>query len=285
MDIVSPESNPEKAGHAHEPEVTVPVIVNDTISETINGVNVETGNNVIVEPVNSTASIPATITDITVDSVIGMGDIVQVMDDVTGAAVHTIQDVSGKFETIVTGSEAGSGSCVIQNVTVEAVNPGDSPVIKTEAEECVNMVQNVIVEDGCIRSTPVPIECAVEDVDNMKVHQVAIKILNTEQELAGTDEPCLEPSAKRFCVETADGQTYMVAMPSHIDGEAVAAMQGTTLAELQGLQEPKQNVDVTQAWFTSRDDKTALSSKGMQRMKFLPSQMCVLNLEREILSV
>ncbi|XP_064633365.1 cyclin-D-binding Myb-like transcription factor 1 [Lineus longissimus] len=264
MDIVCRESNPKEAGNTRESEVTVAVIVDSAIPETTKGVNMETGNNVIVEPVNSAASIPATITDIALESVTGVGDIVQVMDEVTGAAVHTIQDVGGKFETIVTGGEAGT--CLIQNVTVEAVDPGDSPVIKTETEECVNMV-HVVEEDGCLRSTPVPIECAVEDVDNMKVHQVAIKILNTDQELPGneiTDDACLEPSAKRFCVEAADGQTYMVAMPSHIDGEAVAAMQGTTLAELQALHDPKQNVDVTQAWFTSRDDKTALSSKGQQ---------------------
>jgi hypothetical protein len=80
------------------------------------------------------------------------------------------------------------------------------------------------------------------------------------------DESCLEPSAKRICVEAADGQRYMVTMPSQqIDGDAVAAMQvtPTCIPEFEDLQNPKEKVDVTQAWFTSRDDKTALTSKGM----------------------
>jgi hypothetical protein len=51
------------------------------------------------------------------------------------------------------------------------------------------MVENIVVENGSMSAAPVPIECAVEDVDNMKM-QVSIQILNTgpDQEIAGNFE-------------------------------------------------------------------------------------------------
>ena len=104
----------------------------------------------------------------------------------------TVEDVNcGEYSSDVQSVKAVDENVVIPdgddmatNVTVEAVmnTIADLPDgIKTENEECVNMAEN---GDAMGHGSPVPIECAVEDVDNMKV-QVAIKILNSGQDITG----------------------------------------------------------------------------------------------------
>ncbi|XP_022236516.1 cyclin-D-binding Myb-like transcription factor 1 isoform X2 [Limulus polyphemus] len=86
--------------------------------------------------------------------------------------------------------------------------------------------------------------------------------LDSDQEISVS---CEEPSPKRLCLDT-DGQTYILTIP---DGtETLASAQSGLLAASQvvngqGLSDMSSNEnDVNQAWFTSRQDKTSLQSKG-----------------------
>ncbi|XP_076338132.1 cyclin-D-binding Myb-like transcription factor 1 isoform X2 [Tachypleus tridentatus] len=87
--------------------------------------------------------------------------------------------------------------------------------------------------------------------------------LDSDQEISVS---CEEPSPKRLCLDT-DGQTYILTIP---DGaETLANAQPGLLAAApqvvngQGVSEMSSNEnDVNQAWFTSRQDKTSLQSKG-----------------------
>lgn len=91
-----------------------------------------------------------------------------------------------------------------------------------------------------------------------------------------------EPSAKRFCIEGGDGQSYVLSVApddTMTTGETIVekietvqasnrpvitSCAGDTITSqvASGNRKALENSDISQAWFTTRDEKDALHSKG-----------------------
>ncbi|XP_074644643.1 cyclin-D-binding Myb-like transcription factor 1 [Tubulanus polymorphus] len=151
----------------------------------------------------------------------------------------------------MTGENSGAGGNIHSEPGSEkcAVISCDNSEISTDTDL-----------DHLSSNIPAIVECS-----EMKQQIPSVIILQAaDSNLTGTennqDDESLEPASKRFCVESIDGQTYVVTMPE--DGGIVEGLSDVISANAPDEAQPAQSVDVSQAWFTSRDDKTALQFKG-----------------------